>query len=161
MKTLYVLRHAKASSNYDEYADIDRPLKSSGIKSAYMLGSWLKRQDIQVDKLLVSDAARALHTASIVARAAGFPPNTISVDHTLYLPDEGSTLKSVQQVDDSISRLMLVGHNPDLSILCSEVLNDMAIELPTCGLVAITFNTGSWRTIAPSNARKEFEIFPE
>ena len=32
MKTLYIVRHAKSSWEYDSIEDIDRPLKKRGIK---------------------------------------------------------------------------------------------------------------------------------
>ncbi|GAH24763.1 unnamed protein product, partial [marine sediment metagenome] len=35
MKTLYIVRHAKSSWEYDGIKDIDRPLKQRGIEDAY------------------------------------------------------------------------------------------------------------------------------
>ena len=39
MKTLYIVRHAKSSWEYDGIKDIDRPLKKRGINDAYLISS--------------------------------------------------------------------------------------------------------------------------
>lgn len=161
MKTLYILRHAKASNSYSTFADIDRPLKETGVQDAYLLGHTLKQANFSVGLVMVSTAARALHTATIVARTALVPATNISINHDLYLPDTGVTLAIIRQTNDNINELMIVGHNPDLSELCNELLDNFSTELPTCGLVSISFNASSWNSIGKKNSHKEYIIFPQ
>jgi len=161
MKTLYILRHAKASNSYSTFADIDRPLKETGVQEAYLLGHTLKQANFRVGQVMVSSAARALQTATIVARTALIPFAHISIDHRLYLPEAGVTLTIIRQTNDNINELMIVGHNPDLSELCNELLDNFSTELPTCGLVSISFNASSWSSIGKENSHKEFTIFPQ
>lgn len=161
MKTLYILRHAKASSSYSEFADIDRPLKDSGIQDAYLLGDALKQAGVNADRIVVSSAARTLHTATIVARTAHMPLDRVIIDNRLYLPSGGITLSIIRQTDDTVNSLMVVGHNPDLSEVCDELLYSFSLDLPTCGFVAITFNTDKWSSISSDNAHKEFTFFPK
>lgn len=160
MKTLYILRHAKASGNFDDYADIDRPLKQKGIQDAYLLGDTLRKMSIDVDAVLASNSARTLHTASIVCRGANIMCGKIVVSSELYLPDDGKTLEFVHNLPDSLDKVMLVGHNPDLSYLCMELLSDPSHELPTCGFVAVSIDCNSWKDVSPSTTKKQYIIFP-
>ena len=44
MKTLYIVRHAKSSWEYQGIKDIDRPLKKRGIKDAHLVSSFLSKK---------------------------------------------------------------------------------------------------------------------
>ena len=44
MKTLYIVRHAKSSWEYDGIEDIDRPLKKRGINDAYLVSTVLQKK---------------------------------------------------------------------------------------------------------------------
>ncbi|WP_320052234.1 histidine phosphatase family protein [uncultured Acetobacteroides sp.] len=160
MKMLYILRHAKASSDA-EYADIDRPLKPSGIRDAYILGNELEHRKLQVDYIAVSNATRALQTASIVARAAELPFETLRVIPNLYLSSYSETLAYIRQLPDNAASVMLVGHNPELSYLCEKLLNENHLELPTCGFMAFSVTADSWSEVSSTNTKEEFHIFPK
>lgn len=161
MKTLYLLRHAKASSHYEDYDDIDRPLKPRGVQDAYALGSKLKEKRIAIDQIAVSSAARALQTASIVVREAGLRFENLRVAPELYLPNQGETLAYIQQLPDDVASAMVVGHNPDLSYLCQQLTGNHNVELPTCGFVALSIPTDSWSEVGTPNAKLEYVIFPK
>ena len=65
MKTLYIVRHAKSSWEYEGIKDIDRPLNKRGINSAYLISSVLNKKVPCPDVFISSCANRALHTAMI------------------------------------------------------------------------------------------------
>ena len=44
MKTLYIVRHAKSSWEYEGIKDIDRPLKKRGINDAYLISNVLNKK---------------------------------------------------------------------------------------------------------------------
>lgn len=161
MKTLYILRHAKASSHYEDYDDIDRPLKPRGIQDAYTLGGTLKAKGVRIDRIAVSSAARTLQTASIVVREAGLLFENLRVVPELYLPTESKTLDYLKQLPDDADTAMVVGHNPDLSYLCQRLTGDHGVELPSCGFVALSIPTDSWSNVGNPNAKIEYVIFPK
>ena len=70
-KILHVVRHAKSSWDYDGIADIDRTLKSKGIRSAYEISRKMKLSQQLPQLIISSPAIRALHTAVIFARVLG------------------------------------------------------------------------------------------
>jgi phosphohistidine phosphatase len=160
MKRLYILRHARASSSYEKWNDIDRPLKPSGLLDAYLLGGLLKEKALEVDLIAVSSAARALQTASAVARAAALPLECLRVSQELYLPNDGETLAYLRRLPNEVTAIMVVGHNPDLSYLCEQLQRDGCPELPTCGFAAFSSTASSWSELDHTNTQMEYHIFP-
>src|SRR5688500_18990110 len=73
MKTLLMLRHAKAEPPDEGMSDRDRPLAPRGEKEAPQLGYWLRDQELMPAAILASSAARAKATAELVAAACAFP----------------------------------------------------------------------------------------
>ena len=67
MKYLYLIRHAKASSDYLRIPDFDRPLKAIGVMQAHQMSTKLVDKGIKPDIILSSPASRALQTAHIFA----------------------------------------------------------------------------------------------
>jgi len=65
MKTLYIVRHAKSSWDYEGIEDIDRPLKKRGIHDAHLVSKFLAAKINKPDVFISSSANRALHTAVI------------------------------------------------------------------------------------------------
>lgn len=157
---LYILRHAKAASSDAEYADIDRPLKPRGLQDAYRLGGLLNGKALTVDLIAVSSAARALQTASIVARTADLSFENMRVIPSLYLSSYSETLAYIRQLPDSVASVMLVGHNPELAYLCKLLLRDDLFDLPTCGFAAFSIPNDSWSEVGKDYAILENLIFP-
>ena len=56
MKTLFIVRHAKSSWQYDGIKDIDRPLKKRGIDDAYLVSGVLQKK-IETPAVFVSSCA--------------------------------------------------------------------------------------------------------
>ena len=73
MKTLYIVRHAKSSWDYESIADIDRPLKERGIKDAHLISNYLAETIKKPDVFVTSSANRALHTAIIFCDNFSYP----------------------------------------------------------------------------------------
>ena len=56
MKTLFIVRHAKSSWEYEGIQDIDRPLKKRGINDAYLISKVLQKK-IETPSVFVSSCA--------------------------------------------------------------------------------------------------------
>jgi phosphohistidine phosphatase len=90
-----------------------------------------------------SPALRALATAQAVAEGFGRPARDVAIDARLYEATLDDLIDVVEALDDRCERVMLVGHNPGLSGLAQHFSRD-APHLPTCALVALTFETATW-----------------
>jgi phosphohistidine phosphatase len=64
VRTLILLRHAKAADPDDYATDIERPLTARGHRDATAAGEWLRAQDLAPDAVLCSPAVRTRETLS-------------------------------------------------------------------------------------------------
>ena len=77
MKTLYIVRHAKAQEAQPGLADFDRKLTHRGEDQAEQVSKILHKHSAKIDVILASPAARALATAQIIAHGIHYPINQI------------------------------------------------------------------------------------
>jgi phosphohistidine phosphatase len=145
MKTLLLLRHAKSSWDNDALADHDRPLNERGRRDAPRIGRLLARLDLTPDHIVASSAARAAATARLVAEAAGYP-GEIQYTRELYQADVETYIEVARQTDDAVQRLMLIGHNPDMEELVTE-LSGQEERMPTAALACIQLPITAWREL--------------
>lgn len=140
-RELWLLRHGKAE-RYDSSEDYDRRLKKRGKRDATRMGEWLKELALLPDAVISSPATRAIMTAKIVCDAIGIDRQHIQMEKRLY--DEGLVrVKSVlADCPATFSRVLLVGHNPELEDLLTYLVNpinlpDVEKLFPTTALVRL------------------------
>ncbi len=161
MRVLHVVRHAKSSWDYNGTADIDRTLKTKGIRNAYEMARRLKLSQQVPQKIITSPANRALHTAVIFARVLGYPLSTLEISNVLYESSAEKILEMIRKSDDSLQSVMICGHNPDFTDLVNHFLKVPVDNIPTSGSVTLTFNIASWKEIDRKNMEKHLFNFPE
>ena len=145
MKTLLLLRHAKSSWDQPEIKDHDRPLNKRGKKEAPMVGNYLKANNLIPDLMLSSTARRAHDTAQAVADESGFD-KPIELNQDLYMSEPACYLDILQSLPDSVSRVLVVGHNPDLEALLT-LLTDVSEHMTTAALAQIDLPISSWQEL--------------
>jgi phosphohistidine phosphatase len=159
-KILYIVRHAKSSWDYENVADVDRPLKVKGIKNAYEIARNIKLNNNLPDLIISSPANRALHTAMILARIFDNPAGHVEIDNGFYESSFNYCLEKIKGTDDSaVNTLMVIGHNPDFTDLVNQFLKEPLPDLPTAGTVKLEFGCDSWMKIDKTNLVKHSLIF--
>lgn len=161
MKTLYLLRHAKSSWKDDELMDIDRPLNRRGLTNAPLMGKHFRKLRIKPQLIISSPAKRALSTALIVAREIDYPEKNIKIDMGLYGANVEELLQAIHQIESSIHKIMLVGHNPGLTLLINYLTKDAIDNLPTCGLVQINLKVKDWKESSKNSGKLALFEFPK
>ncbi len=161
MKTLYINRHAKSSWANMGMADFDRPLNNRGENDAPMMGKRLKERGIIPDYILSSPANRAITTARTIATEIGYLLANIKEDRNLYHASEVSILEVIKQQDDENDSLMIFGHNPGFTDLASILSGRWFDNIPTCGIVAVKFETENWKEVAAGNGEILFFDYPK
>jgi phosphohistidine phosphatase len=159
-KILHIVRHGKSSWDNDGTADIDRTLKSKGIKNAYTMARKLKLSDLVPEKILTSPANRALHTAMIFARVLDVPLSEIEINDMFYESSGDKILELIRKSDDSCDSIMIFGHNPDFTDLVNHFIKTPVDNIPTSGAVTLKFNATSWKEIDRKNLEHQFFNFP-
>ena len=148
MKTLFLVRHAKADRKDDPtLADRDRPLADRGLKEAPEMGKRLARRDAKPDLLVSSPALRALTTAQLIADEIGCRRRDILIDERLYESSVNGLLRVIHGFDDRFDRVMLFGHNPEFSSLARRLSREIAQDMPTCAVAEFTFDTAEWSDV--------------
>jgi phosphohistidine phosphatase len=146
MKTLLLLRHAKASRDDPELPDHDRPLKPRGKDDAKNIGRQLCEGDLVPQLIVSSTALRARKTASKVAKQMDYP-RAIELTDQLYLSSPRDHLEVVRALPDAEDRVMLVGHNPGLSQFL-DALTGAETELATAQLAQVELPIKHWSALA-------------
>ncbi|MFI4868256.1 MAG: SixA phosphatase family protein [Steroidobacterales bacterium] len=146
MKTLFLIRHAKSCRDDPALADQQRPLTRRGRRNASDLGKRLAKRAPKPDLMLSSPALRALKTAQLMARQFGYKRKHIVVDARLYACTAADLLRVIHQLDERLKRVMLFGHNPELTGLARRFSRDLT-QLPTCAVARFRFDVKSWSDI--------------
>ena len=145
MKTLLLLRHAKSSWKQPEVHDHDRPLNKRGKTEAPKVGRFLKDKDLVPDLIISSTARRARDTAQSVLEESGFA-GQLDLYQVLYLSYTACYLDVLRSLPDSINRVLVVGHNPDLEELLT-LLTDVTHHMATASLAHIDLPISSWNEL--------------
>jgi phosphohistidine phosphatase len=164
MKTVYLIRHAKSSWEDESLSDFDRPLNERGKIDAPRMGRRLKEKDFAPDLLLSSPAKRAFSTAKRIADVLGYSKEKIKTDQALYHADEDEILNVIRSMNDKNDCIVIFGHNPGLTDFVNTMNHDRKRyidNIPTCGVVAFSFEATTWKQIDFGKGELLFFDFPK
>ncbi|WP_196890523.1 SixA phosphatase family protein [Aureivirga marina] len=151
MKTLYIVRHAKSSWEYEGIKDIDRPLKKRGINDAYLMSKILNEKVPRPDVFVSSSANRALHTGIIFCSTFGYPLANLKINKSLYSFSDGYLIKTIRALDDAFDSAIVFSHNHGINDFVNDFGNKSIDNVPTCGIVGIRFKIDHWKNIKKGN----------
>ncbi|RAV28609.1 SixA phosphatase family protein [Sinomicrobium soli] len=158
MKQLTIVRHAKSSWEH-EVQDKDRPLKDRGINDALLVSSHVRDRMEMPDMVFSSPANRALHTCTIFMRTLGIPWDKLRLSDELYDFSGASVGRFVKAVDDNYDKIMIFGHNHALTTVSNNFGDLFTDNVPTSGLVRITFGVERWSDIR--DGKTDLMVFPK
>ena len=137
---LYFFRHGLAAPKDDAAYpnDADRPLTDEGIRKTREAAQGLRSLGISCDRILTSPWIRASQTADVVAKVLDLRKQVDVVPELAGDRSVGDLLAALG--DHRESRLLLVGHEPQMSMTISRLLSggpEIQIELKKSGVGAI------------------------
>lgn len=132
MARLILMRHAKSDWADASLSDHDRPLNDRGRRDAPLMADWMIGSESTADWLVHSTARRCIETVELMV-AGGLSVSRRVADPELYLATPGTMLHAIQSGYRERSSLMMVGHNPGLSVL-SSTLAGRPIDMPTASV---------------------------
>jgi phosphohistidine phosphatase len=162
-RTLWLLRHAKAVADPpDGGDDFDRVLAPRGRRDAEALGrlvarrgsAWRSGAESLPQIAFVSPAARTMATADLVLAGVTLQPRRSS-PADLYGAEPEDVLRRLRKVDDGVTSVMVVGHNPTAQALALGLLDledkgrDDVIRrgFPTCALGIYRLDIAQWADV--------------
>ncbi len=146
MKTLYMIRHAKSSWEFD-VSDEKRPLNQRGLSDADLVGKELKTVIKSIDRVLSSPAERAYSTAKIVLSHLDIPESLFGLESRLYDFGGNQVIEVIKNCGDEINTLMIFGHNHAFTSIANLYGNENIENVPTAGVVVIQFDVKKWKNI--------------
>lgn len=147
MKTLYIVRHAKSSWEYQGVEDIDRPLKKRGINDAHLISKFLSNTIQKPDVFVSSSANRALHTAVIFCENFEYPLSNLKIRRQLYSFSDGYLVKTVRALDDGFGSAIIFSHDHGINTFVNKFGSKPIAHVPTCGVIGIQFDEKHWKNI--------------
>jgi len=160
MKTLYLVRHAKAAGLEADEADSERSLTKKGRKDAQRIARKLKKKSKVPQLIISSPAKRAVKTARILANELNYSIDMIAMNDVLYeSPEEGgeeALLEVLKHVDNECQSVMLIGHDPLLSRFANFLQKSFTEKLPAGAVVEVEFVNNSWSTISKGKGKVAF-----
>jgi phosphohistidine phosphatase len=159
MKLLILGRHSDA--DYSGQDDYSRPL--SDIGQQHLLQMQVRLRDRLVNRkpnIIASGAARTRETALGYAEELGIAVPDIDFDAALYSNGNSYYLEKIQEQDDLIDTLIIIGHNPVIPSLATYCSGEHLQMMPACGFVGIEFSFNSWKNINGENGNICFFDYP-
>ena len=168
MLTLSLLRHAKSSWNNPAIPDLDRPLATRGVVDAPLMGRAMTERGIDSDLVLCSSARRTRDTLALVLPELKVEPKVV-YDDALYHASAAEMLEMMRAVPPGASRLMLVGHNPEIHALALDLVGSgpklyrdkLRDKYPTAGLVVVNFTSGAWQSVTVNSGELKLFLTPK
>jgi phosphohistidine phosphatase len=157
MKTLYLVRHAKSSWEHN-VEDHKRPLKDRGERDGRLVSKQAKEEIEPPQKIISSDATRALSTANFFKKALNIEDANFETNHDLYDFSGQNVMRIIKSLDNSLDKVMIVGHNHAFTSVANMLGNRYIENVPTCGFVMLEFDEKSWSDITTGKTVKT--IFP-
>lgn len=145
MKTLLLVRHAKAEDPGSSRSDVDRPLAASAEKELSYLSKIFIKKEITPDIIITSPALRTLQTANYLAQNLGYEKRLIRKDVRIYEAELADLMEVINDTNDKYNTMLLVGHNPSISELVEYLSGNMMGSLPTGGVAGLTIPYDSWK----------------
>jgi phosphohistidine phosphatase len=112
------------------------------------MGRRLAEQGVEVELIISSPATRAFSTAEAMAEELDYPWDGIVAEEKLYDAAAEGMLTVIEEQDDWIDHLMVVGHNPGLTALTNMLSRYDLENVPTCGVVELAYSVDRWMDIA-------------
>lgn len=128
---LYLMQHALA---YSAEEDSERPLNPHGVDQAKATARGLKRLGLRFDLIITSPKRRAHQTAALMAESVRFPYSDILTTEAA-LPDQlPQGLFELLDREPADSRILVVGHQPQLSRVAGSLLRGGVVLIGNAGL---------------------------
>ena len=160
MKTVYIVRHGKAVPAHANIADADRLLTDTGVARTCKIAEYMNESKPVIDQIIASPAERAYATALIIADKLGIKANKVATNEKLFTGDDSEVLEVIEQLDNSINSVLIVGHNPVITMVANRFASPKLESLPTTGVVSVHLKTGKWVDLKKAEVIQNFTVWP-
>lgn len=143
MKQLIIMRHGEAENLAANDRDFDRHLSAKGIEQVRSVASQLLDWDKWYpEKFFCSPSQRTRETYEQIHEETKFEADVNYLDQ-LYVNSWESVLERIEELPSNLKVVFLIGHNPILSELVSNLIH-RSINLKPSDLVLLKTPQKTW-----------------
>lgn len=158
---LYLLRHGQSAEKQVGQTDKDRDLTPTGIRQASLIGKYILKEKLTIDRIVSSPAQRAKATAQLIADTNAIDMDNLVLEEELYEASTRTFLEFINALEDDNQHIMCVGHNPVISYLAEYLTKSEIGDMDTAGLAIIKFKSNHWKEVATGTGELVNYIYPE
>jgi len=153
MKNFFIVRHAKSSWSQHGLSDIERPLNKRGNHDAPKMAAYLKNNlELTLDWIISSPAVRARQTAGYFYEVFQ-PKNDLDIRRDIYHGGMEDVVDVLRSIESKAQNVLLIGHNPDLTMLVNYLGNSNIENIPTCSTSHFQTKVEEWKEINSENVK--------
>jgi phosphohistidine phosphatase len=160
VKTVLLFRHGKSDWDAPYSSDHERPLAKRGRKAADLMGVFLAEKGEVPDLAISSTALRARDTLDRAVQSGDWQCRVELLDE-LYLPSPYLLFDVIQQQDEMVSSVMLVGHQPAWSETLSLLVGGAEFRFPTAAMARIDLDVERWDEIEAGSGELRWLVTPK
>ena len=153
MKSIYFARHSFAENTYSK-SDFEREITNEGYDRIDSQCQLIENQKLNVDLIICSSATRTVQTAKYIKQKLNITNTILNLD---WLYEEYPThqlLELIQGQTNQIDSIMIVAHNPTISIMATNFSNSKNYELMPAGIIKMDFDVNNWKDIDIRKAKE-------
>ena len=139
MIRLALVRHAKSDWGDAALDDHERPLNDRGRGDGPRMAARFSELGWRPAVILSSTAVRARTTAGFFSRETGV---AIELQEELYGAGASAILRAA--VESRASWVMVVAHDPGMSVLAERLSGGGIAHMPTCAVATFTWDADDW-----------------
>ena len=129
------------------------------MENAPEMAERLLNRNFKFDLMVSSPAKRAKSTAKFFAEAYQF--DNIRYEELIYEANTTALLKVINDLDDDAETVIMFGHNPGFTDLANELSDAELYNIPTAGMVLMSFPFDSWKMVSRGTGEMVFFDYPK
>jgi len=150
MRTLTIIRHAKAEPAVPNIDDFDRVLTPRGVKDIKRMAKLLVKLEPPIDLIVSSPATRARQTAEMLAARIDHQ-RPILWKNEIYGGGANGLLGILQGLPEDAIHVVLIGHNPGSEALIGGLSagapHQLSVRMPTTAVANLHLEIFWWSQI--------------
>ena len=146
IKTILLMRHAKAAAEEPHESDFQRCLTDDGIRTACETAATLLSHGIRIDRIISSAAERTRQTADLIAAGMQLTAARMDLDELYLAPAKKFERAICDYSLEDESSVFVVGHNPGIAgLICDWA--DQSLSVPTATVAVFESSADTWHDV--------------
>lgn len=147
-RTLLIMRHAEAEPASFLTSDHERKLTEKGKTEAGHMGIILVSHKLSIQMIYTSSALRTKQTAEAILKNLPLQKTLLKEFPQLYNSPLSQYINILSLCELHIQTLMIVGHNPTISLLVEYLTNhDIQRPMPPASIYKLEINASNWSSL--------------